>query len=208
MNSLTDEEQLNSKTVFFFEATHGKFIRDALQRVGVQLMTHKNMGWLNNMLDTEIIAECGKKGWAIITGDKSIERVPEERQAVINAKCKVFMFDDSHATRVEDWAASLVVGRHRLIEIAERTDGPLFVTIKKCRVHGHLSQPRFVGLAGGGWRELQVKPVLEQPKEARVKKTRREQQERLRFTTESVALVRRTTTVLHCHLCAKLFEGS
>jgi len=109
------------------------------------------------MLDTDIIAECGKQGWVIISGDKSIERVPEERQAVIDARCKVFMFDDSHVTRTEDWAASLLVGRHRLIEIAEKTDGPLFVTIRKCKVQGHVSQPRFIGLGGGGWKLIEPK---------------------------------------------------
>jgi hypothetical protein len=156
LNTLKKEDERLKRVTFFFEATHGNFIRDALRSVGVNIQTHKNMGWMNNMLDVDIIAECGKKGWALLSGDKSIERVPEERQAVINAKCKVFMFDDSHETSMPDWAASLLVARHRILEIADRADGPLFVTIRRCKVQGHITQPRFVEAAGGGWRPEQV----------------------------------------------------
>lgn len=117
------------------------------------------------------------------SGDKSIERVPEERQAVINARCKVFMFDNSHMTRTEDWAASLIVGRHRLIEIAERTDGPLFVTIKKCKVQGHVSQPRFVELGGGGWRpkEPEMPKAKAEVQHQSKKLKRRQQQTKIEF---------------------------
>ncbi|MGA9803042.1 MAG: hypothetical protein WA383_08665 [Terriglobales bacterium] len=177
------DEQPKPQITFFFETTHGKYIRDALQRVGLQIKTHRNMGWLCNMLDTDIIAECGRQGWVMISGDKSIERVPEERQAVINARCKVFMFDDSHVTRTEDWAASLLVGRHRLIEIAEKADGPLFVTIRKCKVQGHLSQPRFIGLVGGGWKpaEPDTPKASADAQPGPEKPMRRQQQAKLEF---------------------------
>lgn len=154
------------------------------------------MGWLPNMLDTEIIAECGKQGWVIISGDKSIERVPEERQAVIDARCKVFMFDDSHVTRTEDWVASLLVGRHRLIEIAEQTNGPLFVTIRRCKVQGHVSQPRFIGLGGGGWkpREPEVPKAIAEGLPLAEKPMRRQQQGELAFR-EQVKLDEKSESV-------------
>jgi PIN domain-containing protein len=103
------------------------------------------------MKDVQIIGECASRNWVIVSGDKSIERVPEERQAVINGKCKVFMFDDSHKTRTEDWIAAFLVGRERILEIVAKTKGPMFVTIKPSRARGHISAPRFVGKAGGGW---------------------------------------------------------
>jgi hypothetical protein len=144
------EEQ--PKPTFFFDGTHGKLIPTVLQAVGLSIRRHRNQGWLDDMLDVDWIAECGKNGWAIISGDKQIARVPEERQAVIDAKCKVFMFDDGHETTTEDWAASLIVARERLIEIVERTNGPLFVTVKRCKVHGHISLPDFIPDTGACWK--------------------------------------------------------
>ncbi len=108
-----------------------------------------------------------KHRWVILSGDKAIESVPEERQAVINARAKVFMFDDTHKTRTEDWAASFLVARKRILEIVNRADGPFFVTIKPCSVRGHVSSPRFVTEAGGGWRGPEA-PLPPAPEEAAV----------------------------------------
>ena len=71
------------------------------------------------------------------------QRVPEERKAVIDAKCKVFMFDDSHIIRTEDWAAAFLVGRGRIAEIVNKANGPFFVTLKPCTTRGHVGLPRF-----------------------------------------------------------------
>ena len=117
------------------------------------------MLWPDNKPDPEWIAECGSFRWVIISGDKAIERVPEEREAVINGRCKVFMFDDSHITRTEDWAASFLVARERIAEIVNKADGPFFVTIKPCKVRGHIGLPRFVSEAGGGWRKPELAPI-------------------------------------------------
>ncbi len=116
------------------------------------------MAWAGEMPDVDWIAECGKLNWVIVSGDRAIERVPVERQAVINAKCKVFMFEDSHITRSEDWAASFLIGRERILEIAMKANGPFFVTLKPCRSRSHISRPRFVEAAGGGWKPGDATP--------------------------------------------------
>src|ERR1700687_4820782 len=100
--------------------------------VRIDVKCHKTLGWLPAMHDVDWIAECGKNDWAILTGDKKIEVVPEERQAVINAKCKVFMFNDSHETRTEDWIASFLVARARILKLVTECNGPFFVTLKPC----------------------------------------------------------------------------
>jgi hypothetical protein len=132
-----------------------------LIRVGISVFNHRTMSWPDDKKDTEWIAECANYDWVILSGDKSIEKVPEERQAVIDGKCKVFMFEDSDKTITEDWAASLVIARKRIAEIITKTDGPFFLTIKPCRVSGHIGEPRFVTEAGGGWKapeEIQTPP--------------------------------------------------
>lgn len=103
------------------------------------------------MKDVSIINECAARNYVILSGDKAMERVPEERQAIINGKCKVFMFENSDKTRVEDWVASVLIGRKRIMEIVGKTNGPLFVTIKPSRTVGHIGKPNFVEKAGGGW---------------------------------------------------------
>ena len=191
-------------TVFFFDGTHGKLIPTVLKAVGLTVRLHMNQGWPADMPDVDWIAECARNDWAIISGDKQIARVPEERKAVVDGRCKVFMFDDGHETRTEDWAAALLVARHRLIEIVEKADGPFFVTIKPCKVHGHFSQPKFEPLSGAGWKPPVAKPIMEKPIEEKPKRGRGNQQAKLVFTQESMALVRYKRISPHCDLCAKL----
>jgi hypothetical protein len=143
------------------------------------------MNWLPNMHDVDWIKECGQMGLIILSGDKSIERVPEERQAVIDGKCKVFMFEDSDTTGTADWAASIVVAKQRIFDIATKASGPFFVTIKPCRVRGHISEPRFVAEAGGKWipaGESQI--VVPTPDEHKAQRPTRKQQGEFSFAED------------------------
>ena len=162
------------------------------------------------MLDKDWIAECARYEWAIVSGDKNISKIPEERQAVIDGKCKVFMLDDSHETKTEDWAASLLVARERLIEIATRADGPFFVTIKRCKVHGHVSLPDFVLDTGAGWKVRTEQPIRENQPQIQIqpKRVRRSQQKSFDFVVAvtSTSIERRASLIPHCDLCAKLFR--
>jgi len=173
----------------------------------MEIRRHNNQGWPYDMLDKDWIAECGAKGWAIISGDKKIAIVPEERQAVIDAKAKVFMFDENHETHTEDWAAALLVARQRLIEIVENTNGPFFVTIKPCKVHGHITLPDFIPGTGSGWKvkEQQIEAVVTATT-LQVEKKKRPRQQLLNFETvicTSIILIGRGQA--HCDLCARLF---
>lgn len=119
--------------------------------------------------DVEWIAECAKFDWVILTGDKSIEEVPAERQAVINGRCKVFMFEDSNS-KTEDWVAAIMVGRQRIIHLVEDSNGPFFVTIRKFG-HSHFSLPRFIPGTGSGWKpeRKQIVAVAQPQKQAKRK---------------------------------------
>jgi hypothetical protein len=142
----------------FLDKNHGNLIREMLRRVGVRVYAHRDLAWPEDKSDIEIIRECAQKNFVILSGDKSMERVPEERQEIINCRCKVFMFDDTGKTRTEDWVASMLVGRQRMMEIIWKTEGPLFVTIRPCRTIGHIGQPRFVEKAGGRWKTETEEP--------------------------------------------------
>jgi hypothetical protein len=197
-------EQPNSPT-FFFDRTHGNLIRDLLRSIGWQIIIHRTMGWADDKPDVEWIAECGKYNWPIISGDTSIEKVPEERQAVIDARCKVFMLDDSHITKTADWAAAVLVGRHRIAEIVNTTTGPLFVTVKPTRLHGHISQPRFITKAGAGWKTFQPVASAESPPAVPHKGKRGRAQQTIMEFPEHSALQMYRPLAAHCELCARLF---
>jgi hypothetical protein len=150
--------ELPNSPVFFLDKNHGLLIREILRGVGLVVVAHKEMQWHPEMKDVQIINECASRNFVIISGDKAMSRVPEERQAIVSGRCKVFMFNDSDKTRTEDWIAALLVGRERILEIVTKTKGPLFVTIKPCRTTGHIGRVDFVEKAGGGWLLEDEKP--------------------------------------------------
>ena len=90
--------------------------------------------------DPEWIRLCGDNGWIVISGDKRLETVPENRQAIIEAKAKAFILSDS-GSRPEIWAAAIIIGHYRMLEIIDANDGPFFVSIGK-RSDGHVARLR------------------------------------------------------------------
>lgn len=92
------------------------------------------------VVDPDWIEKCGENNWIVITGDKRIETVPENRQAVINAKVKVFLLNDSN-TKPEVWAAAILLGQYKMQDIIDGTTGPFFATVGK-RCDSHVQRPR------------------------------------------------------------------
>jgi hypothetical protein len=90
--------------------------------------------------DPEWIRHCGEKNWIVVTGDKRIENVPENRQAVIDAKAKVFLVNDSNS-HPEEWAAAVIVGHYKMQEIIDGNLGPFFVNIRR-RADSHIAKLR------------------------------------------------------------------
>jgi hypothetical protein len=100
------------------------------------------------------IAECGKQGWVILSGDKGLERNPINRHAVIEAACKVFIFTDTNS-KAEEWAAAVIMARRKIAAIIDKNNGPFYVHIGK-EAQSHLSEVRFVGSGG---RKPNTEPV-------------------------------------------------
>lgn len=90
--------------------------------------------------DPEWIKKCGENGWIAISGDKRLETVPENREAVIDARAKIFVLTDSNS-KPEMWGAAVIVGHYRMEEIIDGNDGPFFVSIGK-RADGHVTRLR------------------------------------------------------------------
>jgi hypothetical protein len=136
------ESKSGISPIFFLDRTHGKRTSRLLASVGISVILHDR--WFSREApDPQWLAKCGQEQWIVLSGDKSIETVPENRQAVIDARCKVLFFNDTNSYP-EEWAAAVIVGRPRLFEIIEHNDGPFFVTLQKY-THAHISHVRFVG---------------------------------------------------------------
>lgn len=94
----------------------------------------------DSISDPEWISLCGANNWIAVTGDKRLETVPENRQAVIDARARIFLLTDSNS-RPEVWAAAIIVGHYRMQDILEANVGPFFVNITR-RADSHVSRLR------------------------------------------------------------------
>jgi len=128
------------------DATHqAKITAKLLRDAGVNVEVHKRY-FLADAPDPEWIADCAHRDWAIISGDKGIEYDGVNRRAVITARAKVFILSDT-TSRCVDWAAALVVARHKILKIAAENIGPFYCKVEKCK-DDNVSTPHF--LEGGG----------------------------------------------------------
>jgi hypothetical protein len=91
--------------------------------------------------DPEWVKLCGERNWVIVSGDKRLETQPENRQAVIDAKVRVFILSDSESMP-EQWAAAVIVGHYKIQEVIDGNVGPFFASIG-LRADGHVTRVRF-----------------------------------------------------------------
>lgn len=135
--------QLKLDREVFLDRTHGGRLVTLLREVGFTLHPIKEVypnGKDQFIRDPDWIKLCGEKNWIVISGDKRLETVPENRQAVIDARARVFLLMDTQSLP-EEWAAAVIVGHMRVQEILEANTGPLFVNISK-RTGSHLARLR------------------------------------------------------------------
>jgi len=89
----------------------------------------------DNTKDPTWIARCAAEKWIAISGDKRLETNVENRKAVIDAKCRIFLLEDSNSLP-EEWAAAVIAGRLKIENIIRNEPGPFFVNIgKNARSH-------------------------------------------------------------------------
>jgi hypothetical protein len=115
-----------------------------LRRVGLKVKTIYQVYPRNKhqkVKDPQWIAKCGKEGWVAISGDKRIERNVENKQAVIDAKCKLFLLTDTNSLP-EEWASAIILGREKISSVIRKNEGPFFATISK-RSDTHVTNARF-----------------------------------------------------------------
>lgn len=142
----SNNSQPNPSVTFLLDRTHqSKITAKLLRELDLNVEVHKRH-YLPGAPDPEWIADATLKGWVIISGDKGIELDGINRQAVANAGAKVFLLADTES-RGAEWAASLVMARHKMMRIAAENRGPFYCSVEKGG-HDHVKNLRF--LDGGG----------------------------------------------------------
>jgi hypothetical protein len=124
-----------------------------LQALGMSIEIHRDH-FPQDEDDHLWIPVCAEKGWAIISGDKGIEKAALNAQAVIDSHAKVFILTDANMKGIE-WAAAIIAGRHRMQKIIDENDGPFYVTVGKS-YESHVGRLRFVGSGGPKIREPEL----------------------------------------------------
>jgi hypothetical protein len=116
-----------------------------LRELDVDVQLHKRH-YLPTAPDPEWIADAAQRGWVIVSGDKGIENDGINRYAVGRSAARVFLLSDTES-RGAEWAASLVMARHKIQRVVTENRGPFYCDVEKGNDH-HVKKPRF--LEGGG----------------------------------------------------------
>ncbi|MFI5109155.1 MAG: hypothetical protein ACHP78_09945 [Terriglobales bacterium] len=130
----------------FLDRTHGKAMAALLRKVGFEVRSIRQVypkKKHENVKDPEWIVRCAKEGWIAISGDKKLRNNVVNRQAVIDAKGKVFILTDTNSLP-EEWAAAVIVGRTKIETVARKNEGPFFATIAR-ESRSHVSHAKFPG---------------------------------------------------------------
>ena len=140
-----EQKQPKLDCTFFLDRTHGKALSASMRRVGFKVRSIYQVypkKKHENTKDPTWIAKCAAQNppWIAISGDKRLETNIENRKAVIDAKCKIFLLEDSNSLP-EEWAAAIIAGRLKIENIIRNESGPFFVNIAK-NARNHVAEFR------------------------------------------------------------------
>ena len=124
----TLEGSLAREFVFFVDRTFGsKKLPRLLRQAGLRIRVHDEEYRGKRSLevgDDEWMALCGSNGWIALTEDREIGHRLAQRARVKRTGIKLFAFRTANK-RAEEVAAILLKAVPRILEIAEKYDGPL-----------------------------------------------------------------------------------
>lgn len=111
--------------VFFVDRSlGGKFVVEALRKVGAKVMVHDDV-FVQNTPDIDWLQRAGREGWIVLTKDSAIRRNPLEREMYRQARVRVFALtrkDLSGPEMADIFVAALAGMRKRV-----KTEQPPFV---------------------------------------------------------------------------------
>jgi predicted nuclease of predicted toxin-antitoxin system len=119
---------LPPEPVFFIDRNLGaNFLPAALRKAGFCIVVHdEHFNRRQDVLDPEVIAECGKNGWILLTGDSDLPRrwVREVKSAAIGIFCQT---NNHQGPRL--WAPRIVYVKSKMIKAALNWNRPFIAMI-------------------------------------------------------------------------------
>ncbi len=110
---------------FFVDRSLGKSIVAELRKVGLQVLSMADVYGEQTgqgLADEVWLADAGKNNWVVLTKDDAIRRRPAERDALNEAKVRVFCLTNRNL-RAKEQASRFVINAERMVRRAE-TPGP------------------------------------------------------------------------------------
>lgn len=78
--------------------------------------------------DEEWLTRAGKEGWIVLTKDKLIRKRPIEREALVAAHARAFVFTGGNMSGIE-MAESIVAAIPRMLRVIAATEPPFIARI-------------------------------------------------------------------------------
>jgi PIN like domain len=120
-------KQLKSVTFFIDRCLGSKLIVEQLRGVGISVEVHDDH-FDKNAKDVDWLPEVGRRGWVVLTKDKSIGKNLLERTAVTNADIRMFTFA-SQSLSGQDMVAILLNAIVSMQEFVRKHPAPFIAKI-------------------------------------------------------------------------------
>jgi predicted nuclease of predicted toxin-antitoxin system len=112
---------------FFVDRSLGRKLAGALIAAGVAAVTHDAL-FPQDTPDEEWLTRAGNEGWVVLTKDKLIRKRRLEREALVAADVRAFVFTGGNMSGIE-MAESIVAAIPRILRILATTPSPFIARI-------------------------------------------------------------------------------
>jgi predicted nuclease of predicted toxin-antitoxin system len=112
---------------FFVDRSLGRKLGAALIDAGVLAIIHDAV-FASDTRDEEWLTRAGREGWIVLTKDKWIRKRPIEREALLAADVRAFVFTGGNMSGVE-MAESIVSALPRMLQIVATTPSPFIARV-------------------------------------------------------------------------------
>ncbi len=118
---------LPSEPLLLDEGLGTKVVASALRAAGATVIVHRDE-FEPGTPDQDWLRVAGAKGWVVLGKDRAIRRRHNERQAVIDAKVKLFTLTSADLSG-EEMARAFVLALPRIARVAGANAGPFTAAV-------------------------------------------------------------------------------
>ena len=127
--SVTKAESLLEQSIFFVDRSLGRTLGEKLRAEGWKVELHDEH-FAEDTPDDEWLVEVGAKGWVVLTKDKRIRKRAVEKQAVIEARVRIFTLPSGEMTG-QEMANVYLANRARIGRFLKNNKPPFIAVVYK-----------------------------------------------------------------------------